>query len=136
MKSSSDGVVVGTDIETGDTFSVEKLPCGIELLHRYIPCIYAKTTLSLTESTDNRKIAPCKTKFESIIDMSKSESFQEDSRPPPLILPATSSETDNEEICRNISENRSQTDPFAPREGKTLCWRNVSMTLVSLVKQI
>lgn len=27
------------------------------------------------------------------------------------------------------------TDPFAPREGKTLTWKNVNMTLVSIYKR-
>jgi hypothetical protein len=29
------------------------------------------------------------------------------------------------------SESEKRDDPFAPREGKTLTWRNVDMTLVS-----
>lgn len=35
-------------------------------------------------------------------------------------------------IHRAVSVLDSQDDPFAPREGKTLAWKNVNMTLVRL----
>ena len=33
-------------------------------------------------------------------------------------------------LSRNESMLEGHTDPFAPREGKTLVWKNVNMTLV------
>lgn len=33
-------------------------------------------------------------------------------------------------LDRRTSTLQQSTDPFAPREGKALVWRNVSMTLV------
>ena len=38
----------------------------------------------------------------------------------------------SQKLNRGESVLDRHTDPFAPREGKTLVWRNVNMTLVSL----
>ena len=35
-----------------------------------------------------------------------------------------------DEEINNTSKEQLLTDPFAPREGRTLCWRNINMTLV------
>jgi hypothetical protein len=69
-----------------------------------------------------------------------SETWSVDSsRPPPtMVAISTSSTDDDEETAKPKTESdkgrvkvkRSQADPFAPRIGKTLCWRNVNMTLV------
>lgn len=134
VKKACGGVAATIDIEAGNSLSREKKTlCATDLIHSFLPCIFERTTLSLTESTENRNLTPCRTKSESIVVLSKSESFQEGSKPPPLVLPDTSSETEeDDEIDKSIAGNYSQTDPFASREGKTLCWRNVDMTLVSL----
>ena len=36
---------------------------------------------------------------------------------------------------RTLSVLASRDDPFAPREGKTLAWKNVNMTLVRAILQ-
>jgi hypothetical protein len=131
----SDGVAATIDIESGDSVSREKLNCDTDILQSYFPCIYERTTLCLTKGADNHNAAPFKTKSEPTVAVSKSESFQEGSKPPPLVLPDTSSETqEDDEFDKSIDENYAQTDPFASREGKTLCWRNVTMTLVRLLQ--
>jgi hypothetical protein len=131
-KKACDGVTPTADIEAGDSISREKSRCDMDLLQSYLPCIFQATTLSLTEGTENSNFRQCGAKSDFIVAVSKSESFHEGSKPPPLVLPGTSSETEEEdEMDKSISENYAQTDPFASREGKTLCWRNVNMTLVS-----
>lgn len=68
------------------------------------------------------------------------ESYMYDETAPPPAILANSTSSDTEDDDNSMTEGtqitkkrHSHTDPFAPREGKTLCWRNVNMTLVSLV---
>jgi hypothetical protein len=44
---------------------------------------------------------------------------------------ARPSKDDTQRSGTNKSTTMKRDDPFAPREGKTLTWRNVDMTLVS-----
>jgi hypothetical protein len=127
-----DRVLVSTDIETGG--DDDKSTVETELFCNFLPCMYEKTPPQFTESIETSGSIIDIDKSDLILVVSKSESCQEDSRPPPLTKAVSTSETDeDEEIDESkFSRNESHTDPFAPREGKTLCWRNVNMTLVRL----
>lgn len=132
VKNALAGVFSVPDIEAGDSSSLEKSLCEIEFLQYFVPCVNQKAALSLTESIETRNIDPCKKLSESKVEVTKAESFQEDIKTSPLVLPATSSETDESDEMegRTTSDCNTQTDPFSFREGKTLFWRNVNMTLI------
>jgi hypothetical protein len=154
--------VVSTDLETGydddgqaTIRTSREDPVEVEYLYNYLPCVYSQldpSTVNISESksghieqalSDENSVASVSASLgfsnsESMIRLSKTESGMEDSKPPPLISTVTTSDTEGDDeseerqsSCKSPG-NRSHTDPFAPRVGKTLCWRNVNMTLVSL----
>ena len=88
--------------------------------------IYETTTPCSNNNLGNDK---------SEINVTKSESYQDDSKPPPMAIAASTSETeDDEDLEENkINTTGQSTNPFAPREGKTLYWRNVVMSLVCFI---
>jgi hypothetical protein len=133
----------------------------VEYLCNYLPCVYEKPKASKTLSKCGTVDSKCQQRLlkdQSIdssvpfdersralplspstsIAVSKSESYQDEPRPPPMVIAASTSETEEDEETGGVKSstknagNRSDTDPFAPRIGKTLCWRNVNMTLVSI----
>lgn len=149
---------IETGLDEAKVRTSREAPVEVEYLYRYIPCLYTQPVPSASPSTVSKHVskggrsnqalvdeqsitsssAPLgQSKSESMVGLSKSESCHDDTLPPPMIVAASTSATeeDEESIGRQAScvlpEKRSHTDPFAPRVGKTLSWRNINMTLVS-----
>jgi hypothetical protein len=123
------------DIEKGSNVCLDTASEGLDSLWDYVPCIIDQDdeTGSNAEYTQTEKeLVPYVA--QSPLKIAQSESFFDDSKPPPMAIAASTSETDeDEEEIYNISKEQLLTDPFAPREGRTLCWRNVNMKLVRLL---
>jgi hypothetical protein len=130
------------DVEIGGTHALKKASTGFELLLDYVPCIIQDEDDDSSSKApvfkDEAPVQELVKKVESIpiippthLQISQSESYFDDSKPPPMAIAASTSDTDDDtdEILDGPKE-RSHTDPFASREGRTLCWRNINMTLV------
>jgi hypothetical protein len=128
--------IKSSDIERGGDVHSETTSDGMKSLWDFVPCVIEQDDGTVSSSEVN------KNEPESIpniplppppppVQVVQSESFFDDSKPPPMTIAVSTSETDedDEEII-NISKDQLHTDPFAPREGRTLCWRNINMTLV------
>ena len=105
---------------------------ALESLWDFIPCMIEQKEINGTDVEVNQTDKePTSYATQSPLKIGQSESFFDDTKPPPMALAASTSETDDddEEII-NASKEQLLTDPFAPREGRTLCWRNINMTLV------
>jgi hypothetical protein len=141
--------VISTDIEAVDDGEAKMhtsrdAPVEVEYMYNYLPCMYTQPGPSANPST----ISKCETQSghsslaSASVEVSKSESMgslsKSETWPPPMIVAVSTSDTDEDEdslgrkTLYKSQGKRSHTDPFAPRVGKTLCWRKVNMTLVRL----
>lgn len=144
MKSGAQSI--SADIEVGRDGTKARVsaeaPTEAEYFYDFLPCMYARPELSTSpsaigmpnrnsertyETTPPPSVLGLSTS-ESMIGLTKTESCAEGS-PPPMVVAASTSETDDDDEVTE-QEKVSHTDPFAPRVGKTLSWRNVNMTLV------
>ena len=127
--------ITSSDVERGGDVHSDTTSDRMESLWDFVPCIIEQEDVGTVSYSEVNKNEP-----ESIPDIAppppplqvaQSESFFDDSKPPPMTIAASTSETDeDDEEVINISKDQLHTDPFAPREGRTLCWRNINMTLV------
>ena len=121
-----------SDIESGGNVHSDTITDGLESLWDFVPCIIEQDdgTGSSTEVIPIEKESiPSVT--QSPIQVAPSESFFDDSKPPPMAIAASTSDTDeDDEEIHTLDKHQLLTDPFAPREGRTLCWRNINMKLV------
>ena len=121
-----------SDIEKGGKVHSDTISEGFETLWDYVPCVIEQND----DTASNAEVAEVEKESipnmtQSPIKIAQSESFFDDSKPPPMAIAASTSETDDDdEEIHHISKDQQLTDPFAPREGRTLCWRNVNMKLV------
>jgi hypothetical protein len=124
------------DIERGNKVHADATSDGLGSIWDYVPCIIEQDDENGSDEEVNQIIKesiPVPV-TRSSLKIAPSESFFDDSKPPPMAIAASTSETDeDDETIHNISKEQLLTDPFAPREGRTLCWRNVNMTLVRLL---
>lgn len=123
------------NIERGSNVHSDNTSVGLESLWDYVPCIIEQEddTASDVEVTRTEKVSTSPSiATPSPLKLAQSESFFDDSKPPPMTIAVSTSETDedDDDNIHNITKEQLLTDPFAPREGRTLCWRNVNMTLV------
>lgn len=131
--------ITSSDVERGGDVHSDMMSDGMKSLWDFLPCIIEQEEVGTESYSEVNKNEP-----ESIPDIAsppppptpplqvaQSESFFDDSKPPPMTIAASTSETDeDDEEITNLSKDQLHTDPFAPREGRTLCWRNINMTVV------
>lgn len=137
MATTTDMKTSDIEIGTGCSDNSDKTSERVQSLWDYVPCITQQHvgTVSSTDVDSNEKESvpsDVPVQAPSLPVVAPSESFFDDSKPPPMAIPVSTSDTDDDDDELNqISLDQRHTDPFAPREGRTLCWRNVNMTLVS-----
>jgi hypothetical protein len=143
-------VVVSTDVEYGlhslSSRTARDAPVELQYICNYLPWMTTQHAPSRTTSahaSEPNGGPTAEPSFESTessavlnkSSLTQSESGQGDTKPPPMVPAASTSDTEGDEDSSDRQsmpdESSSDTDPFAPRLGKTLCWRNINMTLVS-----
>ena len=132
--------IKSSDIEKGVSSPSDATSDRLESLWDFVPCIIEQDNDATVPYSEVSNVEPepmphmMTRQPPSPLEVAQSESFFDDSKPPPMTIAASTSETDedDEAMITNVDKNDQQlhTDPFAPREGRTLCWRNINMTLV------